>query len=104
VRGSGRTAAGEEQQESALVTADFKILFPGGKNQESANRFWSLIKKFNYFSLGKHWVKPMPMSKTGNVAPRKTSVRLCQVRSLTMIWFNVYNGSIVDFAVRQNCA
>jgi hypothetical protein len=49
VRGSGRTAAGEEQQESALVTADFKILFPSGKNQESANRFWPLIKKLNYF-------------------------------------------------------
>ena len=44
------------------------------------------------------------MSKIGRIAPRKISVQLCQVRLVTMILFNVYNGSIVNFAVRQKCA
>jgi hypothetical protein len=46
----------------------------------------------------------MPMSKTGQVAPRKISMQLCQVRLVKMILFNVCNGSVVKFAVRQKCA
>jgi hypothetical protein len=44
------------------------------------------------------------MSKIGQVAPRKISVQLCQVRLVIKILFNVCNGSILKFGVRQKCA
>ncbi len=82
-----------------------QISFPEWNGfRECAWRRWAPIKKLNYFWPRKHWMKPVSKTKISHVAPRKTSVQLCQVRLMMMVLINVRNGSVSKFAVRQKCA
>jgi len=42
--------------------------------------------------------------KNSQVNPRKISAQLCQVRLMSTISANDFNGSVVKFAVRQKSA
>jgi hypothetical protein len=46
-------------------------------------------------------MKTVSKLKNSQIAPRKISVQLCQVRLMTMVSVNDYNGSAVKFAVQQ---
>jgi uncharacterized membrane protein len=49
-------------------------------------------------------MKMVPKLKISKVAPRKISVLLCQALAVTVVSFNVCNGLVAKFAVRQKCA